>query len=202
MSHLNRIRRAAATTAAVLAATALTTLGTAAPASAWAPVVIVHTEQVTAGPYQVTVGFSTWPIRAMRSLDFTFMPTGGIADKKGRLAITSAAAPARSGSGSGADNRSRDGRPGQPLVRHPRQLTTWGLDIQALNNPGIYDFAFAIDGPQGHGEGTLSGIAVLDQPGPPLALSWTIATLPAVGLIALIVIAWLRVRPGRRPLLH
>jgi hypothetical protein len=195
MSRRIRIRFAA-TIAAVI-----TTLGTAAPASAYAPVVIVHTEQVTAGPYQITVGFSTWPIRAMRSLDFTFMPTGGIGGKKGTLAITNTVAMARSGIGQapGAVDRPRGGR-GQPLVRHPRKLDSWGLDVQAINDPGTYTFTFTIDGVEGHGEGTLSGVAVLEQPGPPLAVSWIVGTLPAVGLIALIVIAWLGVRPGRRPM--
>ena len=40
----------------------LTAAGTT-PALAYAPVDIVHTEHVKAGPYDVTVGFSTWPIR-------------------------------------------------------------------------------------------------------------------------------------------
>jgi hypothetical protein len=35
---------------------------------------------------------------------------------------------------------------------------------------------------------------VLSQPGSPLALSWTIGSLPLVGLIAFLGIAWRRVR--------
>jgi hypothetical protein len=42
---------------------------------------------------------------------------------------------------------------------------------------------------------------VLGRPGPPLALSWTVGSLPLVALLALIAVAWRRVRPGRRPLL-
>jgi hypothetical protein len=71
------------------------------------------------------------------------------------------------------------------------------LIVAALTTDG---FAFAIDGPQGHGEGTLSGVAVLSQPGPPLAISWTVGSLPAVALIVIIAIAWRRIRPGRQPL--
>lgn len=170
---------------AVVLLAILASLGLATPAMAYPPVDVVHTEQVQVGPYAITVGFSTWPIRAMRSLDFTFAPAGGIAGKSGTVGIMSPRG--RGGIG--------------PLARHPRKRDVWGLDTVALNSPGAYSFRFAVDGPQGHGEGTLSGIQVLSQPGPPLALSWTVGVLPLVALVALIVVAWRRVRPGRRPLL-
>ncbi|WP_433734654.1 hypothetical protein ACQP0C_25665 [Nocardia sp. CA-129566] len=157
-----------------------------APASAYAPVDIVHTERVQVGPYGVTVGFSTWPIRAMKSLDFTFMPDGGIADKSGTLRLTGPAV--------------RPGRRAAPLVRHPRKRDSWGLDVKAFDAPGTYTFTFAIDGPLGHGEGTLGNVTVLDQPGPPLPLSWTIGTLPLLGLLIFLAVAWRRTRPGHRPL--
>lgn len=158
--------------------------GSATPGLAYAPVDIVHTEQVQAGPYTITVGFSTWPIRAMRSLDFTFAPAGGITGKSGLLTI---AAP-------GSGNRRGLSR----LVRHPRKRDVWGLDVFALDKPGAYTFGFLLDGPQGRGEGSLPGLQVLDQPGPPLPLSWSVASLPLIALIGLIAVAWRRVRPGRR----
>ncbi|WP_334025251.1 hypothetical protein [Nocardia terpenica] len=170
--------------AALLALTAVS-LVTAGPAAAYAPVDIVHTERVQAGPYALTVGFSTWPIRAMRSLDFTFMPDGGIADKSGTLLI----------SGPGVQYKHP-----APLVRHPRKRDSWGLDVKALDDPGTYTFRFAVDGPAGHGEGALTALQVLDQPGPPLALSWTVGTLPLLGLVVLLAVAWRRIRPGRRAL--
>jgi hypothetical protein len=177
-----RIRLLAVT---ALVTTALTVVG-AAPAMAYAPVNIVHTEHVQAGPYSVTVGFSTWPIRAMQSLDFTFTPDGGIAGKSGSLIQT------------GPGIKSADHT--TPLVRHPRKLDSWGLDIKALNAPGTYSFGFAIDGPQGHGQGTLNGVTVLNQPGPPLALSWMIGSLPLFVLLVIIVVAWRRTQAGRQPL--
>jgi hypothetical protein len=172
--------------ALLLLALATLSLATAGPALAYAPVNIVHTEHVTAGPYDVTVGFSAWPIRAMQSLDFTFAPDGGIAGKSGQLIMD--------GPGVKADAHIT------PLARHPRQLDTWGLDVKSLNAPGSYTFGFVIDGPMGHGEGTLPGITVLDQPGPPLALSWAIGSLPFVGLVAFLAVAWRRTRPGRHTL--
>jgi hypothetical protein len=167
-------------------AVVLTTLGLTgtAPAMAYAPVNIVHTEDVQAGPYKVTVGFSTWPIRAMKSLDFTFVPDGGITGKSGTLTVD--------GPGVKPDEHVA------PLVRHPRKLDSWGLDVRSYDAPGTYTFRFAIDGPQGHGEGALPDVAILSQPGPPLALSWTIGSLPFVALMAFLAIAWRRV--GRQPL--
>jgi hypothetical protein len=163
----------------------LASLGLATPAMAYPPVGVVHTEQVQAGPYAITVGFSTWPIRAMRSLDFTFVPAGGIAGKSGIMAFFPP----------GGRGRIR------PLARHPRKRDVWGLDTESLDTAGVYALRFSVNGPQGRGEGTLEGVEVLSQPGPPLALSWTVGSLPLIALVALIVVAWRRVRPGRQPLL-
>jgi hypothetical protein len=78
---------------AALAAAGILVLATASPALAYQPVAIVHTEHVQAGPYNVTVGFSKWPIRAMQSLDFTFLPDGGINGLSGNLIQTGPGVP-------------------------------------------------------------------------------------------------------------
>ena len=152
----------------------------ASPAQAYEPVNIVHTERVQVGPYGVTVGFSTWPVRAMQSLDWTFAPDGGIADKSGTLSMTSA-------------TRTTEARQ-RPLARHPRKLEVWGLDIHSLDDPGRWTLRFRLDGPQGPGEGALTSLNVLDQPGPPMALSWSMSTLPLVGLVAFLAVAWRRTK--------
>jgi hypothetical protein len=175
----SRLRRAALALLAVLGLS----LVTAGPASAYPPVDIVHTEHVQAGPYMIMVGFSDWPIRAMKSLDFTFTPDGGIAGKSGTLTLK--------GPGVKADERNTQ------LVRHPRKRDSWGLDVKSFNSPGAYSFGFAVDGPLGHGEGTLEGVRILDQPGPPLALSWAIGSLPLFGLLIFLGVAWRSIRPGR-----
>ncbi|TDE52814.1 hypothetical protein E1295_17960 [Nonomuraea mesophila] len=149
-----------------------------ATAQAEEPVKAVHTEQVQAGPYRVTVGFSVWPLKAMQSLDFTFMPEGGIKGKGGTLTVT------------GPDGAGED----MPLVRHPRRRDVWGLDVESLDLQGTWSFRFAIDGPEGRGTGELK-LNLLEQPGPPLAISWTISSGPLIGLVALIVVGWRRVRP-------
>lgn len=153
-------------------------LGTTAPANAYAPVNVVHTEHVVAGPYALTIGFSTWPLRAMQSLDFTFIPSDGIAGKSGTLTVVPP-----------------DGRtwPAEPLARHPRKREVWGLDIKALQEQGHFQFIFDIDGPQGPGKGTLD-LDVLPQPGPPLALSWAISLIPLFALIGVLIVAWRRTR--------
>ncbi|MEW2500448.1 MULTISPECIES: hypothetical protein [unclassified Amycolatopsis] len=155
-------------------------LATALPANAYEPVNIVHTERVQAGPYGLTVGFSTWPLRAMQSLDFTFIPDGGIGTKTGTLAMHNPSAAAFQ-------------RP-QPLARHPRKRDVWGLDIRALPTEGTWAFRFTINGPQGQGSGELKSLPVLSQPGPPMGLSWAISSLPLIGLVVLVVIAWRRTR--------
>lgn len=162
---------------ALLGAVALL-FGLAAPALAFEPVNVVHTEKVKAGPYEVTVGFSTWPLKAMQSLDFTFAPQDGIAGKKGTLTLAL------------GSKEMEDG----PLARHPRKREVWGLDVFALPEPGTWTLKFDISGPAGTGTGELKNLQVMEQPGPPMGLSWAISTIPLFGLIALIVIAWRRTR--------
>ena len=153
-------------------------LGLAAPSLAFEPVNVVHTEKVQAGPYNLTIGFSTWPVKAMQSLDFTFAPEDGIADKKGTLTMVWGGEPVEDG----------------PLARHPRKREVWGLDIFALPEPGTWTFRFDVEGPAGTATGELKNLQVMEQPGPPMGLSWAISTIPLFGLIALIVVAWRRTR--------
>ncbi|MGX7828542.1 hypothetical protein ACTG9Q_25960 [Actinokineospora sp. 24-640] len=108
-----------------------------------------------------------------------FAPEGGIEGKSGTLTQISPAG--------------RTYRP-QPLARHPRARDVWGLDIYALQQEGTWTFRFTIDGPQGQGIGELPNLTVLEQPGPPMALSWAISTLPLIGLVAFLSIAWRRTR--------
>lgn len=154
--------------------------GSPLPASAQEPVHIVHTEHVDAGPYAVTVGFSEWPVRALQSLDFTFAVDGGPGGKWGDLTVIGP-----------------DQQVSEPLALHPRKRDVWGLDVESLPTPGNWSMRFTINGPDGKGVGELRAIKVLEQPGPPIELSWAIGTLPLLGLITLIVVAWRRTRPGR-----
>ncbi|MFI6096402.1 hypothetical protein ACIA8G_12650 [Lentzea sp. NPDC051213] len=158
-------------------------LGLAAPSLAFEPVNVVHTEKVQAGPYNLTVGFSTWPLKAMQSLDFTFAPEDGIAGKQGTLTMLW-----------GAEDMG-DG----PLARHPRKREVWGLDIHAMEAPGTWTLRFDIDGAAGPGTGELKNLQVMEQPGPPMGLSWAISTIPLFGLIVLIVIAWRRTKGTATP---
>jgi hypothetical protein len=165
---------------AVLATITLLFLS-AAPAAAYDPVNVVHTERVQVGPYPMTVGFSTWPVKALQSLDFTFEPDGGIAGKSGEVLLVHTAG---------------DDRQGEPLARHPRKREVWGLDVRSLPTPGTWTMRFTVDGPAGPGTGELPTLTVLEQPGPPMELSWAISAIPLFGLIALIVVAWRRTRPA------
>ncbi|MGW5053997.1 hypothetical protein [Actinokineospora sp. NPDC004072] len=147
-------------------------------ALAYPPVETVHTEQVQAGPYRLAVGFSVWPLRSMQSLDFSFVPDSGIADKAGELTLIT------------PEGRERGP---QPLARHPRARDVWGLDVFALTGEGTWTLRFAVAGPQGEGIGELA-VPVLEQPGPPMGLSWAISVIPLIGLIAFLVVAWRRTK--------
>jgi hypothetical protein len=170
-------------TVVLLVGTIALLLGTALPAAAFEPVEIVHTEQVQAGPYRITVGFSTWPVRAMQSLDFTFDPDGGIEGRSGMFEVIGPE------SFEGVGNESAYS---QPLARHPRMREVWGMDVQSLPVPGEWSIRFTVDGPEGRGVGELAPFTVLEQPGPPFGVSWAISTIPLWALISLIVVAWRR----------
>ncbi len=176
------ITRALSAAATLLIVVGLTTIP-AGTAAAYEPVNIAHTERVQAGPYGITVGFSEWPLHALQSLDFTFLPDGGIEGKSGNLVETQ------------PDGRTY--RP-EPLSRHPRKREVWGLDVRSLDQEGNWTFRFEIDGPQGHGVGELRNLAVLEQPGPPLSLSWALSALPLVGLVGFLAYVWRRTRRSDR----
>ena len=168
-----------------VAATAAAALLLLAPAAALAHASDPHHETIQAGPYEVLVGFSEWPIRAERSLDITFDPEGGIEGKTATIKITDP---------NGDWERGGVG----PLGRHPRQRNLWGLDLIAFPTPGDWTIELTIDGPEGTGTGTLSGIPVGERPGPPPAPMWVIAALPLVFLVWLGVRGWVRVRPDKK----
>ena len=50
---------------------------------------------------------------------------------------------------------------------------------------------FTIDGPQGEGTGDLA-VDVLEQPGPPLALSWLVGLTPLALTLAFFAVVWMR----------
>ena len=170
--------------ASAAAATAAALLLLLTPATTLAHAPEPHHETIQAGPYEVEVGFSEWPISAERSLDVTFAPEGGIEDKTAVIRITDP---------SGDWERGGVG----PLGRHPRQRDLWGLDLIAFPTPGEWTIKLTIDGPEGTGTGTLAAIPVGTRPGPPPAPMWGIAALPMVFLVWLGVRGWMKVRPGR-----
>lgn len=153
-----------------------------APALAQEGVTVVHEEVVAVGPYTVTVGFSRWPLHAERSLDIIFVPDGGIAGRSGSLTLVTPTGDEET----------------LPLTRHPRMRSAWGLDVVALPDEGPWGLVFTIDGAEGRGVGRLAPLTLGARPGPPAALSWAIGLLPALGMLALVAVAWWRVRPGRR----
>ena len=161
--------------------------GHAATAQTYAPVVTVHEERLAVGPYELTVGFSQWPVRARQSLDFTFEPTGGIEQVSGTLVAVSP-------TGAEEDLRRPPGAVGLP--RHPRQPDVWGLDVFALDEPGDWTFTFGFDGSRGPASASMT-LPVLEQPGPPLGLSWLVSTVPLLVIVGVLAAAVRRGGRGR-----
>jgi hypothetical protein len=183
-----------------LAAAAVLGLVPASPASARsaaAPLVIVHSETVPLGTSSLTASFTDWPIRANRSLDFTFRPAAGIDGRTGRLrAVAPSGRPVVLGIagilGGGVDMK---------LPRHPRARDVWGLDVVALPEEGTWRFEFTVVGP----EGTSTAILLLlvgSRPGPPAPLSWVVGMAPWLLPVPLLAYWWVRSRPLRRRYAH
>lgn len=152
---------------------------------------IVHTEKLQAGPYQIEVGFSRWPIQAGRSLDIVFSVEGSIEDKTGTLTLVTA----------NPQTLNRQKKTNQPfaLERHPRMRESWGLDVFAFPSAGQWTFDIAIDGAQGHGKGSLAVVLLEPPTFLPRPITWLIALLPLITLLVIIVIAWQRDKPQRQP---
>ncbi|NBE95281.1 hypothetical protein FE391_16890 [Nonomuraea sp. KC401] len=184
--------------AAVLAAGAVVLAG-AGPAMA-APLQgeIVHSEVVRMSDHSaITVSFTEWPIHALQSLDFTFEPTGGIDGRAGLVTIVSPSGDRQGLKGIVLQRR------GDSIVlpRHPRAPQVWGLDVVSLPEEGTWQFEFAVEGPGGISTGVLP-IRTIEQPGPPLALSWTVALTPWAPVALLVAMGWRRTRRLRRSATH
>ncbi|MFC0104788.1 hypothetical protein [Kibdelosporangium aridum] len=149
------------------------------------PLTIVHSERIPLGNSTLTASFSDWPIRAGRSLDFTFEPAGGI---EGRTGTVRAIAP--SGEPKALGIVGLDGEADMKLQRHPQARHAWGLDVVALPEEGMWRFEFTVPGV---GTGTLPVLAG-PTPGPPAALSWTVGMIPWTIALLLLGRKWWRVR--------
>jgi hypothetical protein len=151
-------------------------------ATASAQEVVKHRENVKVGPYSLEVQFSEFPVRAERSLDFLFVPTGGIADKIGAVKMTSA--------GSKRVIESN-------LVRFTKNRNIWGFDLLSIPEKGTWNLEFKIKGNQGTGFGNLK-LEVLERPaGPSVALTQPLGLIPILAVFVLAARAWIRVRPLR-----
>ncbi|MEU5956292.1 hypothetical protein [Streptomyces sp. NPDC047525] len=151
------------------------------------PAPVVHSERVKAGPYDLQVSFSDWPLYAGRSLDMTFQPTQGI---KGRTARLHLIRP------SGGEYGKRGAGLGRELPRYTRSHDRWGLDATLLPDEGTWKFDLALDGPEGKGRGTLA-VSVGPRPGPPIEVSWAVGLLPGLLMVPIGFTLWWRGR-GRR----
>ncbi|MEJ3749417.1 hypothetical protein WEI85_39920 [Actinomycetes bacterium KLBMP 9797] len=166
----------------------------AAAAPAAPPLDIVHSEVVPLGDSTLTASFTDWPLRARRSLDFTFEPAGGI---DGRTVRFRAVAPSGKVVPLGISGLLADRPDDLELPRHPRARHAWGLDVVALREEGTWRFELTVRGSGGTRKAVLP-LVVSAAPGPPMALSWAVGLLPWIVLVPLGVYGWIRTRPRRR----
>ncbi|TDD22715.1 hypothetical protein [Nonomuraea diastatica] len=155
---------------------------------------IVHMETVRMSDRStITVSFTEWPIRALQSLDFTFEPAGGIEGRTGLVTTVSPTGNRRGLAGIVLQRR------GDSIVlpRHPRARQVWGLDVVSLPEEGTWRFEIAVEGPDGTSTGVLP-LPAIEQPGPPMPLSWTVALAPWAPVTLLLAGSWLRTRRIRR----
>ncbi len=152
------------------------------------PITLEHTEKVQVGPYIVTVGFSRWPVQADRSFDLTFDVEGGIEGKQGTVTLV---APTL------RDHDDYFNYP-FPLSRFARDRTVWGFDVISFPEQGQWKYQFSINGPQGRGTGSLDVVFLERPPFLPSLVNWSLGFIPFIALIILMIISWLRVRPGKR----
>lgn len=178
----------------LLAVAAVLVVAAPSPASAAPPLEFVHSEVVPLGTSTLTASFTDWPIRAKRSLDFTFTPAGGIAD---RTATFRAISPSGETVPLGISGLLAGDADDMELPRHPRARDAWGLDVVALREEGTWRFELAVREAGGVQRASLP-IEVGPAPGPPPAASWTVGLLPWAVLLVLGTYRWIRTGPIRR----
>lgn len=152
---------------------------------------VVHSETIRLGSSTLTASFSDWPLRADRSLDFTFEPAGGIQGRTGKLRMVSPSG--RTGTVVGFFESGDEIR----LPKYTRDNSVWGLDTLALTEAGTWRFEFTVSGPEGSARGTLP-LLVGPRPGPPAVWGWLLGLLPWILLVPILGYAWTRTRRARR----
>jgi hypothetical protein len=153
----------------------------------------VHSETVPLGASNLTASFTDWPVKAWRSLEMTFVPTGGIADRTAEIKSVS---PSGEAVPVGVSGLLASDPEHVQLPRHPRARDAWGLDLVALPEEGLWHLEFTVQGPEGTSTATLP-IQVGPTPGPPLALSWTLGLLPWLAVVPFLIRGWIRSRSYR-----
>lgn len=145
------------------------------------PFVPAHTAHLQVGLRDIVVQFSDWPLRARKSLDIVFAPSGGSTQGlQGRLALIRPDGEIDTG----ADY----------LPRFVRDGRYWGLDSQAMDRPGRWQLSLTIF----QQTGTLPLQVGPAPAGPPSGLISALAVLPLALLLGLALQAWWRVRPLRQ----
>ncbi len=130
-----------------------------------------HVERVKVGPYDLTIHYTVWPVRAMTNQRFVIEVEGGIAGKSGRWRWL----PKPGGEAAATGYRS--------LRTYPGINNAWVVDIAGMVDPGEWRWLFEINGPLGRSIGWSEWYPVGEPPGFPIWLGWVLGLFPLYGLI-------------------
>lgn len=134
---------------------------------------VSHRQLMTAGPYVLSVEYTEWPARALRSNPIIVVPEGGIEGKSARFRPIFA----------GVERQPYF----EPLGTYPGVQGAWVTEEWVYPNAGEWSLEIEVEGPQGKAVGRTEPITVGPPPGFPLWLAWLIGLTPLWGLIWFIV---------------
>lgn len=141
---------------------------------------IVHEEPAQVGPYRVTVGFSEWPTRAEKSVQYVVHPQGGLAGKQAFLAVVP------------ADGHARGNLDWTELMTYPGLDDAWVHQTLGVSNPGMWKIEIKMVTAQGTFAGSTKPFLVDKPPGIPMWFGWVVGLIPLYGVI------WFGVREWRQ----
>lgn len=154
--------------------------GVAEGASSYQEWESAYTQSVQAGPYDVLVHYTQWPVRSLTNQRFVVEVEGGIAGKSGRWRWIPVSGVNAEGSGF------------RSLRTYPGIENAWVVDVAGMVDPGEWRWIIEINGPSGRAVGRSDPYTVEEPPGFPIWLGWLLGLFPLYGLI------WFAVREARR----
>lgn len=142
----------------------------------------MHTELVSAGPYQLRIEFFSWPLRSGRSTNLLVTPVDGRYQQR-QLALSGVLQPSTSVTDTARTLKvedDNDSRNGYTFNLNPGTQGDWQLKLN-------------VRGAQGS-DGAILNLLVEGPPAIPGWLGWTVGLLPLWGLLGFFVAQGMKLR--------